>query len=153
VEERVAVSARTRNLADVLHVHRSERSDALVAPLADVLAEPPDDPFTPDVVAVPTRGIERWLAQRLSHRLGVPGPAGASSSGAGICANVDFSSPSRLVASAVTAVTGVEPDDDPWRRARLVWPVLDLLDGTARERHLRLPTSLVVRASTAPPPR
>ncbi len=31
--------------------------------------------------------------------------------------------------------------------------VLDLLDGTARERHLRLPTSLVVRASTAPPPR
>jgi len=31
--------------------------------------------------------------------------------------------------------------------------VLDLLGGTARERHLRLPTSLVVRASTAPPPR
>ncbi|HWV79114.1 MAG TPA: substrate-binding domain-containing protein, partial [Isoptericola sp.] len=31
--------------------------------------------------------------------------------------------------------------------------VLDLLEGTARERHLRLPTSLVVRASTAPPPR
>ncbi len=31
--------------------------------------------------------------------------------------------------------------------------VLDLLEGTARERHLRLPTSLVVRASAAPPPR
>ncbi|MCZ2261541.1 exodeoxyribonuclease V subunit gamma, partial [Isoptericola sp. QY 916] len=112
----------------MLHVHRSERSDALVAPLADVLAVPPDDPFTPDVVAVPTRGIERWLAQRLSHRLGVPG-----GSGAGICANVDFSSPSRLVASAVTAVTGVDPDDDPWRRARLVWPVLETIDASLDE--------------------
>ncbi|GAB6937178.1 exodeoxyribonuclease V subunit gamma [Isoptericola variabilis] len=122
------MSARTRNLADVLHVHRSERSDTLVAPLADVLAVPPDDPFTPDVVAVPTRGIERWLAQRLSHRLGV-----AEGSGAGVCANVDFSSPSRLVASAVTAVTGVEPDDDPWRRARLVWPVLETIDASLGE--------------------
>ncbi|WP_079576009.1 exodeoxyribonuclease V subunit gamma [Krasilnikoviella flava] len=112
----------------MLHVHRSERSDALVAPLADVLAEPPDDPFTPDVVAVPTRGIERWLAQRLSHRLGVVGR-----SGAGVCANVDFSSPSRLVASAVTAVTGVEPDADPWRRARLVWPVLETIDASLDE--------------------
>ena len=128
MEERLPLSARARNLADVLHVHRSERSDALVAPLADVLAAPPDDPFTPDVVAVPTRGIERWLAQRLSHRLGVPG-----GSGAGICANVDFASPSRLVASAVTAVTGVEPDDDPWRRARLVWPVLETIDASLDE--------------------
>ncbi|MFC8598489.1 exodeoxyribonuclease V subunit gamma [Isoptericola sp. NPDC057191] len=112
----------------MLHVHRSERSDALVAPLADVLAVPPDDPFVPDVVAVPTRGIERWLAQRLSHRLGVDGP-----SGAGVCANVDFSSPSRLVASAVTAVTGVERDDDPWRRSRLVWPVLETIDAALDE--------------------
>ncbi|GAA4732366.1 LacI family DNA-binding transcriptional regulator [Isoptericola chiayiensis] len=30
--------------------------------------------------------------------------------------------------------------------------VLDLLGGTPREQHLRLPTSLVVRGSTAPPP-
>ncbi|MEN5075921.1 exodeoxyribonuclease V subunit gamma, partial [Isoptericola cucumis] len=117
----------------MLHIHRSERADALVAPLADVLAQPPEDPFTPDVVAVPTRGIERWLAQRLSHRLGVPGSPGAGPSGAGVCANVDFSSPSRLVAAAVTAVTGVEPDDDPWRRSRLVWPVLETVDASLDE--------------------
>ena len=59
----------------MLRVHRSERADALVAPLAAVLAEPPDDPFLPDVVAVPTPGVERWLAQRLSHHLGT-GPGG-----------------------------------------------------------------------------
>jgi exodeoxyribonuclease V gamma subunit len=111
----------------VLHIHRSERADALVAPLAAVLATPPDDPFTPDVVAVPTRGVERWLAQRLSHLLGDGG------TGAGVCANVGFGSPSRLVASAVAAVTGVEPDDDPWRRERLVWPVLQVVDASLDE--------------------
>lgn len=110
----------------MLHIHRSERADALVAPLADVLAEPPEDPFTPDVVAVPTRGIERWLAQRLSHHLG-------TSAGDGVCANVALGSPARLVAAAVTAVTGVEADDDPWRRSRLVWPVLDVIDASLDE--------------------
>ncbi|MCU1432493.1 MAG: recC, partial [Actinotalea sp.] len=45
----------------MLHLHRSERSDALVPPLASVLAHASSDPFAPDVVAVPTRGVERWL--------------------------------------------------------------------------------------------
>ncbi|WP_166844959.1 exodeoxyribonuclease V subunit gamma [Isoptericola sp. BMS4] len=110
----------------MLHIHRSERADALVEPLAEVLAAPPEDPFAPDVVAVPTRGIERWLAQRLAHHLG-------AGDGAGVCANVDFGSPARLVGSATAAVTGVEPDDDPWRRARLVWPVLETIDAALGE--------------------
>jgi len=112
----------------VLHVHRSERADALVAPLAAVLADPPDDPFTPDVVAVPTKGVERWLAQRLSHLLGA-GPEGR----AGVCANVSFASPGRLVASVLSGVVGVEPDADPWAPDRLVWAVLDVVDACADE--------------------
>ena len=28
--------------------------------LADLVAVPLDDPMTPEVVSVPTRGIERW---------------------------------------------------------------------------------------------
>ena len=54
----------------MLHVHRSERTDALVSLLADLVEVPLDDPMTPEVVSVPTRGIERWLTQRLSARLG-----------------------------------------------------------------------------------
>ncbi|WP_265520976.1 exodeoxyribonuclease V subunit gamma [Oerskovia flava] len=103
-------------------MHRSERADALVAPLAAVLADLPADPFTPDVVAVPTRGVERWLAQRLSHHLG------ASDAVSGVCANVDFSGPRRLVEQVVADLTGVEPDDDPWRPERLAWSVLEVLD-------------------------
>ncbi|GAA4346361.1 exodeoxyribonuclease V subunit gamma [Angustibacter luteus] len=112
----------------MLHVHRSERADALVEPLAGVLATPLDDPFAPDVVAVPTRGVERWLAQRLSHRLGAaPGEQD------GVCANIGFGSPSRLVAGALSATLGLEPDDDPWRYDSLTWALLEVVDAVAEE--------------------
>ena len=45
----------------MLEIHRAERADMLADALAELLANAPPDPFAPDVVAVPTRGIERWL--------------------------------------------------------------------------------------------
>jgi exodeoxyribonuclease V gamma subunit len=112
----------------VLHVHRSERADALVAPLAAVLSSPPDDPFTPDVVAVPTKGVERWLAQRLSHVLGAdPGTQ------SGVCANVAFGSPGRLVASVLSEALDLEPAADPWDHDKLVWTVLDVVDACSTQ--------------------
>lgn len=101
-----------------LYVHRAERSDTLVAALADVLAVPAADPLAQEVVAVPARGVERWLTQRLSHRLGAR--AGGDD---GICAAVRFPSPARLLAEVVG-----RPEDDPWTPDRLVWPLLDALD-------------------------
>ncbi len=112
----------------MLHVHRAERADALVAALRDLLAEPLPDPFAPDVVAVPTRGMERWLSQRMSSGLGAtPGRQD------GVCANVDFPSPRRLVSDAVAAATGIEPDADPWLPERSVWPLLEIVDDCLAE--------------------
>jgi len=54
----------------MLTIHRAARADALVDALAGVLVDSLDDPFTPEVVAVPTQGIERWLTHRLSSVLG-----------------------------------------------------------------------------------
>ena len=54
----------------VLHLHRAERADGLVEALAALLAEPLPDPFAAELVAVPTRGMERWLTQQLSAGLG-----------------------------------------------------------------------------------
>ena len=72
---------------------------------------------------MPTRGIERWLAQRLSHRLG------ATADGeAGICAGVRFDSPSRLTAGVLAELSARDPDDDPWAPERSVWPLLGLID-------------------------
>ncbi|HEU4811009.1 MAG TPA: exodeoxyribonuclease V subunit gamma [Nocardioides sp.] len=102
----------------VLHVHRASRADVLADGLGDLLAEPLGDPFATEVVVVPARGIERWLSQRLSHRLG--GRAGRDD---GVCAGVDFRSPGSLVAE----ITGTR-DDDPWAPEALVWPLLAVLD-------------------------
>ena len=72
----------------MLHIHRAERADGLVNALGELLAAPLGDPFAAEVVAVPTRGMERWLTQRLSSGLGAqPGRAD------GICARVEFPTP------------------------------------------------------------
>ena len=54
----------------MLSVHRSERADHLVESLGDLLLDALADPMAVEIVAVPSRGVERWLTQRLSHRLG-----------------------------------------------------------------------------------
>jgi exodeoxyribonuclease V gamma subunit len=110
----------------VLRVHRAERADHLVEALADLLADPPEDPFTPDIVAVPTRGIERWLAHRLSARLGAR--ADRPERADGVCANVQFPFPGRLVGQVVDEATGVDPARDPWPAERSVWTLLDIVD-------------------------
>ena len=112
----------------MLHVHRAERADGLVQALGALLSAPLDDPFAPEVIAVPTRGMERWLTQRLSGFLGVtPGRSD------GVCANVEFPSPRRLVADAVAAASGVDPEADPWLVEHAVWPLLDMVEDCLSE--------------------
>ncbi|WP_250007915.1 exodeoxyribonuclease V subunit gamma [Actinoplanes sp. M2I2] len=102
----------------MLLLHRAERTERLAEALADVLREPLDDPFAAEVVSVPSKGVERWLAQRLSHRLGVTGDED------GVCANVLFPSVADLLEQVGLPGAG----DDPWRPDRLVWPLLEVID-------------------------
>jgi len=106
----------------MLHVHRSADADVLVEGLAALLDTPVGDAFAAEIVAVPAKGVERWLAQRLSHALGAGG------GGAGVCANVLFPAPGRLLDEALAAA-GPNPagDGDPWDAQRLVWPLLVVL--------------------------
>jgi exodeoxyribonuclease V gamma subunit len=101
-----------------LHLHRAPRTDQLADALGELLASPLEDPFAEEVVVVPARGVERWLTQRLSHRLGT-GPRG----GDGVCAGVRFLSPRSLV----SLLLGRERDD-AWDPDRLVWPLLATID-------------------------
>ena len=107
----------------MLYVHRSERADLLVDILGDILAEALPDPMASEVVAVPTRGVERWLTQRLSHRLGTGGRGGD-----GVCANVDFPFPGSLIGRATARACGWRNARDPWAPERLVWPLLEVVD-------------------------
>jgi exodeoxyribonuclease V gamma subunit len=106
-----------------LHVHRAERTDVLAEALADLLATPPQDPFAQELVVVPAKGVERWLSQRLSHRLG-HGTRG----GDGVCAGVRFVNPRSLVGLLLEVDA-----DDPWHPDRLVWPLLAVIDDSLDE--------------------
>ncbi len=106
-----------------LHLHRAPRTDLLADALGDLLAVPLEDPFVQEVVVVPARGVERWLTQRLSHRLGA-GPRG----GDGVCAGVRFLNPRSLVSLLLD-----RERDDPWDPDRLVWPLLETIDASLDE--------------------
>ncbi|WP_322920787.1 exodeoxyribonuclease V subunit gamma [Nocardioides renjunii] len=101
-----------------LHLHTAERTDALADGLADLLVTPLADPFAREVVVVPARGVERWLTQRLSHRLGI-----GTRGGDGVCAGVDFVTPHSLVSMLLDRDT-----EDPWSPDRLAWPLLEVID-------------------------
>jgi exodeoxyribonuclease V gamma subunit len=133
----------------MLHIHRAERADRLADGLAETLLAPLEDTFTADVVAVPTRGIERWLTQRLSTRLG------ASDGVDGVCANVEFPFPGRLILTALAEATGIDPDNDPWLPERSVWPLLTVVDDCLTERWLSALARHLegARGDTEEPPR
>ncbi|MDA8309152.1 MAG: exodeoxyribonuclease V subunit gamma [Actinomycetota bacterium] len=105
-------------------VHRAERADVLAGALGDLLLDSFEDPMAVEVVAVPTRGVERWLTQQLSHRLGT------SSGNDGICANIAFPFPGSLVQAATSAACGFDAESDPWPPDRSVWPLLEVVDAS-----------------------
>jgi exodeoxyribonuclease V gamma subunit len=84
-----------------------ERADLLVAALGDRLTGR-TDPFTADVVVVPTRGLERYLQQALAERHG-------------ICANVAFPTTGEFLARIRRQPHWWDPD-------RLAWPLLQTID-------------------------
>jgi exodeoxyribonuclease V gamma subunit len=110
----------------VLHLHRAERADRLARELGELLRTPLDDPFAPEVVAVPAKGVERWLSQTVAAVLG-------AQRGDGVSANLSFPSPGRLVAQCVAAVRGHGADDDPWASCRVLWTLLEVVDACVAE--------------------
>ena len=107
-----------------MRIVRAPSVDGLAAELTRSLASArPNDPMIPVRIAVPSRGMERWLTQRLAHSLGAVGGE------AGVCANVDLPFPGTVVREVLASVLGgVASDDDPWSAERLTWPVLHHLD-------------------------
>ena len=107
-------------MAAVIHV--GSHPDELVSDLCGMLAAPPADPFAPELVAVPTRGIERWLTQRIASELA------DRASGEGVCANVEFPSPHQLVREVMLAVPDLAASIDAWDRSALTRSVVSVLD-------------------------
>lgn len=105
-----------------LLIHVGSHPDELVGRLCEMLASPPADPFAQEVVAVPTRGIERWLTQRIAAELA------DRTSGDGVCANVGFPSPRRLVREVLRAIPELASALDAWEGPALTRTVVSVVD-------------------------
>jgi exodeoxyribonuclease V gamma subunit len=105
-----------------LHLTVAEQLEPLAAALAAVLADPPDDPFEPEWIAVPSAGMRRWLQLELARHLGASAPG----VGDGVAANLISAFPG-LLRLAVLEADLPDGTTDPWRPDRLTWAVLEVL--------------------------
>jgi exodeoxyribonuclease V gamma subunit len=98
-----------------MFVHRSNRAEALVEVLAEVVARPAAGPWAAECIVVQGRGMERWLSMQLASRLGV-------------WANPSFPFPRHLILRALRAV--IDLDDAAhacFEPEILMWSIADLL--------------------------
>jgi exodeoxyribonuclease V gamma subunit len=108
----------------MLHIHHSNRLEALLERLMGVLAAPLADPMAPERVVVQHPGMGRWLAQELALR-------------AGIAANLEFPLPGRALWDLLGHWIEDLPETSPWDRGPLTWHIFRLLGELASDPDLR----------------
>src|SRR5512144_547854 len=109
-------------------VHRSNRIEALVDALAELVAEALPDPFASEWIAVQGRGMERWLAMELARRLDV-------------WANPSLPFPRKVIDAAAASVLGAsESSTAIFEPQTLRWAVAEALP-----QHLERPAFASIR--------
>ncbi len=105
-----------------LQIHRSDHPDLLVDALCDVIASPLPDPVVAEVIAVPTRGIDRWLTQRIASTLA------ERSIGDGIAANIDFPFPHGFVTDVLSQIPATAGSLEAWSDRAVVSHLERIID-------------------------
>ena len=98
-------------------LHVSNRTEILLEELAGVVSVPLRSPLEAEVIVVQSKGMERWLAQQLSKRLG-------------IWANCTFPFPNRAISNLFKGILNEVPDDAVYSRDFMAWRILRLLPGS-----------------------
>ena len=92
--------------------------------LADLVADPLDDPMTPEVVSVPDAGH-----RALAHASACRPTSGHGRARTTACAPTSTSRfRGRLVSSALALAAGIDPKADPWLPERAVWPLMEVVE-------------------------
>ena len=102
-----------------MQLFHSPQIEPLLQRLAHRLASPLDDPFTPELVVVPSGDMARYLKQELARTLGAKGEND------GIVSNINFVYPRQLVNATIQNPTGSE--DSEWDSNSLIWSIVDTL--------------------------
>ena len=99
-----------------LNIYTSNRMENLTGALAEALREPLCSPFTPELLVVQSKGMQRWVAMQLASRLGV-------------WANCEYPFPNKM-AGELFARTLPKLSDAPFFSAGVMpWKIMDLLPG------------------------
>jgi exodeoxyribonuclease V gamma subunit len=99
-----------------LNICTSNRMENLVQALSDVLRAPLASPFTPEILVVQSKGMQRWLAMELAGRLG-------------IWANCKYPFPNKVVWDLFMQALPELPDASLFSPEVLAWRVMGLLPG------------------------
>jgi exodeoxyribonuclease V gamma subunit len=104
-----------------MHLHRSNRVEALLAQLARLVEQPQADPLAAECIVVQGRGMERWLSLALANRLGV-------------FAHPDFPFPRLFLQRVLGEVLGDDPAppgeprvDAAFEPGNLMWSIAELI--------------------------
>jgi len=97
-----------------LNLYTSNRMEYLADTLADILSRNPLAPMQQELIAIPSGGLERFVAFRLAERLGV-------------CANTGFPFPNALVHFFFKTVLPDIPERSAFSPEILGWKIMDLL--------------------------
>ena len=118
----------------MLHRYTAARARPLAVRLAEVLAEPPADPMTPEWLATPSPGMHRWVLLELAARLGASNPNRVD----GVASNIVRAAPGALRQAILDGDR--RADEGPWTTPRLAWSVLEVL-ADPQESDLNVPSA------------
>ena len=99
-----------------LKIYTSNRMENLVEALSDVLKEPLSSPFTPELLVVQSKGMQRWLAMELAAKLG-------------IWANCKYPFPNKVVWDLFMNALPDLPDTSRFSTEVMTWQIMGLLPG------------------------
>ena len=104
-----------------LNISTSNRMENLVEALAVVLRRPLASPFTPEILVVQSKGMQRWLAMELAARLG-------------IWANCKYPFPNKVVWDLFLQALPELTDASAFSPELLTWKIMGLLPGFREHR-------------------
>ena len=102
-----------------MQLFHSPQTEPLLVHLANRLETPLDDPFTSEIVVVPSSDMARYLKRELARYLG------ARKGNDGIVSNINFVYPRQLVNATLQNPTGSKNSE--WDSNGLIWSIIDTL--------------------------
>ncbi len=103
-----------------MKLHMSNRLEILAEELARILTEPLDSPFTPEIVVVQSKGMDRWVSMQLARHHG-------------ISANCRFPFPNAFVHELFRKMHEEVPEVSLYEPPYLTWKIMEVLPGLLRE--------------------